>query len=102
MIAFLSAQNILPKYGFPVDVVGLSLDFDMTPGHDELELDRDLRLAIVDYAPGAVTVAGKKLWKSVGLAREAEQSWRSVGWAVCDDCGHFRQQIEKAQDACPA
>ena len=102
LITFLSAQNILPKYGFPVDVVGLSLDFDQTPGHDELELDRDLRMAIVDYAPGAVTVAGKKLWKSVGLARGAEQSWRTYGWAVCDSCGHFRQQIEKAPDVCPA
>lgn len=102
LISFMAAQNILPKYGFPVDVVGLSLDFDSTPGHDELELDRDLKMAIVDYAPGAVTVAGKRLWTSVGLARGVEESWRTFGWAVCDNCGHFRQQIEEAPAECPA
>lgn len=102
LIEFLAAHNILPKYGFPVDVVGLSLNYDQTQGADELELDRDLKLAIVDYAPGSVTVAGKKLWQSVGLARGAEESWRAFGWAVCEGCGNFRQALEEAPSECAA
>jgi hypothetical protein len=51
LLGFLASRNVLPKYGFPVDVVELRLK----PSSDvaqELELQRDLKVAISEYAPG--------------------------------------------------
>ena len=90
LIPFLASRNVLPKYGFPVDVVELNLARTGDPVASRIELARDLKMAIVDYAPGAVTVAGKKLWQSKGLVSRSDQNWPEYGWAVCDSCGHFR------------
>ena len=50
----------MPKYGFPVDVVELKL---LHHGEEarRLELERDLRIAIAEYAPALVkkTVVGR-------------------------------------------
>ncbi|MCB0992105.1 MAG: hypothetical protein KDB16_14100, partial [Acidimicrobiales bacterium] len=55
-------RGVLPKYGFPVDVV----DLDVSRSEDGrlLELNRDLRLGILEFAPGAKVVAANKLWTS--------------------------------------
>lgn len=57
LINFLAQRTILPKYGFPIDVVTL----DVTRAGDReaqfVELDRDLQLAITDFAPGNRIVA---------------------------------------------
>lgn len=54
---FLSRKAIIPKYGFPVDVVEL----DTRPqGKQKISLQRDLSQAIAEYAPGAKVVANKE------------------------------------------
>jgi hypothetical protein len=102
LLDFLASRNVLPKYGFPVDVVELNLtrSGDETAGN--LDLSRDLTMAISDYAPGAVTVAGKKLWRSDGLVIRNDRSWPRYGWAVCDGCGGFRHKLEEFEEACPS
>lgn len=100
LISFLSSRNVLPKYGFPVDVVGLNLTGS---GHylaGKVELSRDLKLAISDYAPGSQVVAGKTLWKSTGLGTRAAHTWPSYGWAVCHDCGAFRRALANRPEEC--
>lgn len=101
LLQFLPRQNVLPKYGFPVDVVGL--DLSRAPDSDarNLELDRDLALAIRDYAPGGVTVAAKKLWRSEGLKIRSEHSWPSREWGLCKRCGAFRSDRLKYPEECP-
>ena len=63
---FLSRKAIIPKYGFPVDVV--ELDTRLT-GADaqKISLQRDLSQAIAEYAPGVKVVANKKEWESCGV-----------------------------------
>src|SRR5262249_53583659 len=70
LIGHLANRNVLPKYGFPVDVVELDL---LHHGEEarRLELQRDLRIAISEYAPGSEVVAGGRLWVSRGLKRLA-------------------------------
>ena len=103
LINFLARRNVLPKYGFPVDVVPLDLS---RTGVDEaagIELDRDLRLAIAEYAPGSEVVAAKTVWRSVGLKRHPERDWRMRDWAVCGACGRYRDGPPDAlEPACPA
>lgn len=102
LLEFLASRNVLPKYGFPVDVVELNLARTGDDLAASLELSRDLKMAIADYAPGAVTVAGKKLWRSEGLVVRQDRSWPVYGWAVCDACGAFRHRLEEAAEECPS
>ena len=64
---FLSRKAVIPKYGFPVDVVELDtrpLDEHQPSG---VSLQRDLSQAIAEYAPGGKVVANKKEWESYGV-----------------------------------
>lgn len=102
LLSFLASRNVLPKYGFPVDVVELNLARSGDDVAARIELTRDLKLAIADYAPGAVTVAGKKLWRSRGLIVRQDRGWPVYGWAICDACGAFRHGLEEATATCPS
>ena len=102
LLNFLGSRNVLPKYGFPVDVVELNLARSGDEAASNLELSRDLGLAIADYSPGAVTVAGKKLWRSVGLVRRADREWPQYEWVRCKECDAFRHGLVEAPLTCAA
>jgi len=87
-LQFLPSHNVLPKYGFPVDLVGLRV-MDSSQEAQRLDLTRDLRLAILEYAPGNTVVAGGYLWKSYGLLRRPGLEWRQHTYAICRECGYF-------------
>src|SRR5690606_26921092 len=59
LLEVLVASGLLPKYAFPVDVVALNIPVDGEPGSSNEEMDgpdllqRDLKIAIAEYAPGA-------------------------------------------------
>jgi hypothetical protein len=91
LIEFLARRNVLPKYGFPVDVVELDLSRTGDQAADGIELDRDLRVAIGEYAPGAEVVAAGVVWRSTGLKRFPDRGWPEHGWAVCAACGAYRE-----------
>lgn len=63
MIDFLVRNNILPKYGFPIDTVELEIVRDSNQKH-ELQLQRDLKMAISEYAPGEKVIADNKMYTS--------------------------------------
>ncbi len=50
LIEFLARNNILPKYGFPIDTVELYQNSDYSKAN-KLQIVRDLQLAISEYAP---------------------------------------------------
>ena len=88
VISFLSTRGVLPKYGFPVDVVSLEI-----LNHDErarrLELQRDLRLAIGEFAPGSQVVAGGFVWTSYALKKPPRREWEKRNYAICKRCWKF-------------
>lgn len=94
LLSFLASRNVLPKYGFPVDVVGLNLAASGDRDAANLDLNRDLSLAVSEYAPEALVVAAKTLWRSTGLGTRPGHGWPTYKWAVCGDCRAFRQQLE--------
>ena len=102
-IEVLAESGILPKYGFPTDLVELQLPELGVSSESRLSLSRGLRQAISEYAPGAEIVAGKKLWKSVGIRqlRGHEKNVRRFG--KCHECGSFIWPIENFSDSatCP-
>jgi hypothetical protein len=100
LLGFLASRNVLPKYGFPIDVVELNLAHTGDASASDLDLSRDLSLAIAEYAPGGEVVAGKALWESVGLVVRRDRAWPKYAWAVCADCKSFRHRLEELTPEC--
>lgn len=86
LLGFLAKRNLLPKYGFPVDTVDLNTSF--TREGSDIRLQRDLLMAITDYAPGAQVVAGGQLWESAGLRVVPGKDLRTSHWIQCTHCDH--------------
>ncbi|NLK09111.1 MAG: DUF1998 domain-containing protein, partial [Firmicutes bacterium] len=93
VISFLSSKNALPKYGFPVDVVSLDII-----SHDQravrLELERDLRIAVGEYAPGSEVVAGGYVWKSYALKKPPGKDWEERHYAICEQCQSYTELLK--------
>lgn len=103
LLGYLANRNILPKYGFPVDTVELSTLYAADPVGRHLELDRDLSLAIYDYAPGNQVVAGGKVWTSVGLRKRPGKELVRHNYRICQACGRFQRGAKlDPGDLCPS
>lgn len=84
VLSFLSRKAVIPKYGFPVDVV--ELDTQKTQQNQEafeVLLQRDLSIAISEFAPTSELVANKKVWTSYGLKKVAEKEWPRKFYKRC-------------------
>ena len=91
LISFLVRNNVLPKYGFPVDTVELLPSVGSNTKDKDLQLARDLQMAIADYAPGAQVVADGKLYTSRYIrkapGKNADLSWEIGSYCQCPNCG---------------
>jgi len=95
VLSFLSRKAVIPKYSFPVDVV--ELDTQRTQQSQEgyeVSLQRDLGIAISEFAPTSRLVANKKEWASYGLKKVAEKEWDRRGYARCATHSVFQQWKE--------
>ena len=89
---FLSRKAVIPKYGFPVDVVELEVrSSDTRPAG--VSLQRDLSQAIAEYAPGGKVVANKLEWESCGVKAVTGKAW-PVRHYQSDDARNFTQWNE--------
>ena len=84
-INFLASSGIIPKYGFPVDVVKLDIRNNAIEAK-EVDLSRDLKMAISEYAPGSEVIAAGKVWKSHSLNRIRDKEWPTYKYYECPDC----------------
>ncbi|MFH1932542.1 MAG: DEAD/DEAH box helicase [Pseudomonadota bacterium] len=90
VLSFLSRKAVIPKYGFPVDVV--ELDTQKTQQNQEafeVLLQRDLSIAISEFAPTSKLVANKKVWTSYGLKKVAEKEWDRWWYGRCVRDNYF-------------
>ena len=92
IINFFSRRNVIPKYGFPVDVVELQITHHGEEARG-LELDRDLKIALSEYAPSSQVVAGGKLWTSRYIKKLPDRDPLVYSYAVCDHCGLYRSEL---------
>ena len=74
LIDFLATHTVIPKYGFPVDVIELAV-LSHTPAAKNIQLERDLRIAISEFAPGSQVVANGYIWQSAGLKVVRNRTW---------------------------
>lgn len=95
LLGFLGSRNVLPKYGFPTDVVEMRTShLEATPEAQRIELSRDLRMAISEFAPGGEVIAAKKVWKSGGLRIHPRRAWPEKQYVICGNCKKFFQGNE--------
>lgn len=76
VFAFLSRKAVIPKYGFPVDVVELDTTTARSQRQTAVTLQRDLAQAIAEFAPQSHVIANKLEWVSAGLKLVAERGWQ--------------------------
>ena len=100
LIQFLAQRVIIPKYGFPVDVVTLDIWKPGDATAPRVDLSRDLRLGITDYAPGSQVVADKRLWEPVGLRIPVGRALLDYVWAICSTCTAFRARLGRKPGKC--
>lgn len=92
LIGFLVRNNVLPKYGFPVDTVELVPDASVMGRDKALQLARDLQMAVAEYAPGAQVIADGKMYTSRYIRRmpgkNGDSSWEKGYYCYqCPHCG---------------
>ena len=86
LIDYLSEHGILPSYSFPLNSVELLLPFKYQ--NEKLRLERDLKQAIREYAPGSEVVADKRIWRSGGV-QFFRDTPRLTQYRICPNCGHL-------------
>jgi hypothetical protein len=87
LISFLSTNNIIPKYGFPVDVVEMTV-FDTEQSN--IRLSRDLSIAIGEYAPGSKIVANGYIFESTGIRKLKGFEVPTIFYTECKECKTYR------------
>ena len=102
LIGYLANRNVLPKYGFPVDTVELRTAHCDSQVGARLELNRDLSVAIHEYAPGSELIAGGVLWRSAGIYRLPGRELITRSYTVCRGCHHYREGGADLEPACSA
>lgn len=82
----LSKYCVIPKYGFPVDVVELEVYEDGKRQRGKYNLNRDLRIGISEYAPGSEVIVDKKKYASSYITLPRKSELRRYYYCHCPKC----------------
>ena len=85
VIQNLSKYNVIPKYGFPVDVVDLQIWNDGKI-EQKYDLSRDLSIAISEYAPGSEVIVDKGKYTSRYISLPKTGSFKRYYYFTCPNC----------------
>jgi len=91
LISHLMAHGVLPSFAFPINVLKLHLSHqefgDRVGDRGSLQLERDGKIALGEYAPGAEVVAGKRIHRSIGLRKFPALEFDGTNWfRWCNHC----------------
>ena len=85
VIDFLAGNNVLPRYGFPIDSVNLDT-LHIGEASKNVNLDRDLKLAISEFAPGNKIIANGYMWESYAINLSRTKGWPTYLYGICQEC----------------
>lgn len=102
IVNFLSKYGIIPSYSFPIDNIELQV-MDGTfrsngygGNSANIELNRDAKMGIREYAPGAEVIANGRVWTSAGIAHQPRQFMPTFAYKTCDYCLHIESHEDKS------
>lgn len=95
VIQNLSKYNVIPKYGFPVDVVDLQIWNDGKIDQ-KYDLSRDLSIAISEYAPESEVIVDKGKYTSRYISLPKTGQFKRYYYFTCPNCE--RDNINEIKD----
>lgn len=95
ILSYLSSRKVLPSYGFPSDNIKLHIQTQTSEWSQDLRLERDLKMAISEYAPGCSIVANGKKIESYALRMVKGRNLTEFKYIVCKNCGRFTRSDSK-------
>ena len=100
VISTLSDNCVIPKYGFPVDVVDLKI-YENGVLDNDYHLSRDLKYAISEYAPESEVIVNKNKYTSryIGLPSKGREFTRHK-FKKCSECQRINIYVTKAPETC--
>jgi len=101
ILSFMSRRNIMPQYGFPVDTVPLMVANHADEAGFGVELQRDLSMAIAEYAPGSEIVANGRLFTGRYIRKVPRIGWKMYDYVTCEGCGTLNIELHVNQSAQP-
>lgn len=99
LVNYLSKHGIIPSYTFPVDNIELEVLDDSWSGFkgsSNVELNRDARYGIVEYAPGAQVIANGRRWISRGIEKNPRDFTPTMHYKICGRCHHLEVAPESS------
>lgn len=98
ILAFLSRKGVLPRYGFPVDTVELAIPMNVADNNIYgLQLQRDLSMAISEYAPGSQIVANGNLITSRYIKKANKMLWKMYDYRFCSNCKSLSLKVHTTE-----
>lgn len=99
-IEMLSKYCVIPKYGFPVDVVDLQV-YSNGVCNNKIDMTRDLKIAISEYAPDSEIIADGKKYVSRYITLPKVSSFARNYYCICPVCNNINVGFLKNDvDAC--
>jgi len=85
VLEYLSKYCVIPKYGFPVDVVDLQI-YEKGVPQNNYAMSRDLKVAISEYAPDSEVIVDKKKYTSKYITLKRNSEFTKNWFVKCHHC----------------
>lgn len=96
LLGKLGTYGLMPKYGFPTEVVELRVRSSSSEAAD-VELERDMRIALTEFAPQNHVIAAGRVWTPVGIVLPAaDRKLHEFVYWYCQHCRFFVAREEVA------
>lgn len=96
LLGKLGTYGLMPKYGFPTEVVELRVRSSSREA-GEVQLERDMKLALTEFAPGNQVIAAGKAWTPLGIVLPvADRKLHEFIYWHCQQCHYFVAREEVA------
>lgn len=99
VISMLSKYCVIPKYGFPVDVVDLEI-YKNGVKDDRYDLSRDLRIALSEYAPDSEVIVDKTKYTSKYISLPKTSGLPKNYFYTCPKCQKVNVYISDRNATC--
>ena len=105
LITQFARLGLLPTYSFPVNSVQLEIlqgaqsNRFRHPWEEDIQLVRDARMGISEYAPGAQVIAAGRVWESYGIGQYPKHFMPTRYYRECQNCHHT--EVREERDAFP-
>ena len=95
-------MGLIPSYSFPTSNIQLEVltsKKKASPWEQDIQLNRDARLGISEYAPGARVIADGRIWESYGIGHYPKHFMATRFYFFCPTCKNV--EIYESKDDVP-